>query len=59
MFNRFSLLNVRNKSSGSVPTLLSSDMARELERQRCENKEIETMEEKEGPIHYANVRHNG
>ncbi|KAH3729750.1 hypothetical protein DPMN_055728 [Dreissena polymorpha] len=35
-------------------------MAGELERQRWEQAELTQMEqEKQGPIHYADVRHNG
>ena len=50
----------RDKDRSSTQHLLSDDMARELERQRWEQAEIAQMEqEKQGPIHYADVRHNG
>ena len=39
---------------------MSDDMRRELQRQEWERQELETMEEeKSGPIHYSDVRHNG
>ena len=39
---------------------MSDDMRRELKRQEWERQELETMEEeKSGPIHYSDVRHNG
>ena len=51
---------LRDKSDPSTNTLLSDDMRRELQRQEWEKQELETMEaEKSGPIHYADVRHNG
>ncbi|ESO85019.1 hypothetical protein LOTGIDRAFT_236038 [Lottia gigantea] len=43
-------------SSENLPTLLSNDMRREIERQKWEKEELEKINE--GPIHYANVQHN-
>ncbi|XP_052243604.1 coiled-coil domain-containing protein 174-like isoform X2 [Dreissena polymorpha] len=49
----------RDRDTLSTPHLLSDDMAGELERQRWEQAELTQMEqEKQGPIHYADVRHN-
>ncbi|XP_052810069.1 coiled-coil domain-containing protein 174-like [Mya arenaria] len=43
---------------GEGLSLMSDDMRRELERQAWERQETETMEqEKQGPIHYADVQH--
>lgn len=39
---------------------MSGDMKREMDRQKWEKEEIEKMEEeKQGPIHYSDVQHNG
>ncbi|XP_045197619.2 coiled-coil domain-containing protein 174-like isoform X2 [Mercenaria mercenaria] len=49
---------LRDKSE-DIPNLMSADMRREMERQKWEKEEMEKMqEEKEGPIHYADVQHN-
>ncbi|XP_053388314.1 coiled-coil domain-containing protein 174-like [Mercenaria mercenaria] len=48
----------RDKSE-DIPNLMSADMRREMERQKWEKEEMEKMqEEKQGPIHYADVQHN-
>ena len=55
------IVTCRDKTEGGgTNSLMSDDMRRELQRQEWERQELETMEEeKSGPIHYSDVRHNG
>ena len=55
-----SIVTCRDKTDGGTNSLMSDDMRRELQRQEWERRELKTMEEeKSGPIHYSDVRHNG
>jgi len=52
-------LSSRSRAGESLD-LMSSDMRREAERRQWEEQEEASMAaEKEGPIHYADIRNNG
>ncbi|KAK6168915.1 hypothetical protein SNE40_020071 [Patella caerulea] len=51
-------LTTEKKQDESLPTLLSADMYREIQRKKWEEEEEAKLNEPVGPIHYANVQHN-
>ncbi|XP_050392698.2 coiled-coil domain-containing protein 174 [Patella vulgata] len=53
-----SLTTEKKKLDESLPTLLSADMYREIQRKKWEEEEEAKLNEPVGPIHYANVQHN-